>query len=376
MLRPFRSGYGILWDNYAVSHVNEPDPAEDEITLAVTSGSGPGAARQPPGTPLTFNDTSPAPTFGTAEFVAQHDGDHHFLVSTCNGGGGGGGGEGGHGIGNSSGGRGTRPNSSTSFPPSFPSSASSSSSSGSPYQWPPTRWSPVVRLSLRDRTTHSTHIVLDWDGLTNMPCSLAARARALVAGRTYTVTLELKAGATDGPAESDAHVAGDTDVASGVGASTGGHGHAESAEARPAPQVVRLFVRRPADTWQLSSELGALVDYYYIFGGRTGGGGGGSAGVHYEQTVRGGGSGGGSKMDSVVAGYRRLTGAAPLYPRWAFGFWQCKEHYASQVQVQDAVAEFRRRQIPLDAIVQDWQYWGRRGWGPHWDHRRYPDPKL
>jgi alpha-D-xyloside xylohydrolase len=140
--------------------------------------------------------------------------------------------------------------------------------------------------------------------------------------------------------------------------------------------VVRLFVRRPADTWQLSSELGALVDYYYIFGGRTGGGGGGSAGVHYEQTVRGGGSGGGSKMDSVVAGYRRLTGAAPLYPRWAFGFWQCKEHYASQVQVQDAVAEFRRRQIPLDAIVQDWQYWGRRGWGPHWDHRRYPDPKL
>jgi alpha-D-xyloside xylohydrolase len=79
--------------------------------------------------------------------------------------------------------------------------------------------------------------------------------------------------------------------------------------------------------------------------------------------------------DAVIASYRKLTGAAPMLPRWAYGFWQCRERYASAEQLVETVKQFRQRQLPVDAIVQDWQYWGNNGWGvPKFDEKNYPNP--
>jgi alpha-D-xyloside xylohydrolase len=59
-------------------------------------------------------------------------------------------------------------------------------------------------------------------------------------------------------------------------------------------------------------------------------------------------------VDGLVAQYRTLTGAAPMFGLWAYGFWQCKEHYATRDQVLDAALGFRERKLPVDNIVQDW----------------------
>ena len=81
------------------------------------------------------------------------------------------------------------------------------------------------------------------------------------------------------------------------------------------------------------------------------------------------------ELDQVVAGYRTLTGQASMLPNWAFGFWQSKNKYNTQDEVLKTLAEFRRRQIPLDSIVQDWQYWKPDSWGTHeFEASRYPDP--
>jgi alpha-D-xyloside xylohydrolase len=83
----------------------------------------------------------------------------------------------------------------------------------------------------------------------------------------------------------------------------------------------------------------------------------------------------GPDLDDVVAGYRELTGRAPLMPRWALGLWQSRERYQTAQESLDVLAEFRRRAIPVDVIVQDWQYWRPDQWGSHeFDAARFPDP--
>ena len=47
-----------------------------------------------------------------------------------------------------------------------------------------------------------------------------------------------------------------------------------------------------------------------------------------------------------------------MLPKWAFGFWQCRERYTSGEHLVSTVKEFRKRNLPVDVIVQDWQYWG------------------
>lgn len=80
-------------------------------------------------------------------------------------------------------------------------------------------------------------------------------------------------------------------------------------------------------------------------------------------------------IDGQIAAYRDLTGAAPLFPKWAYGFFQSREHYGTQEEILSVAREFRRRHIPLDCIVQDWNYWGEHGWNAvTWDLNRYPDP--
>ena len=77
-----------------------------------------------------------------------------------------------------------------------------------------------------------------------------------------------------------------------------------------------------------------------------------------------------------VRGYRELTGAASLPPKWVFGFWQSKERYKSFDELEEVVHEYRRRNIPLDVIVQDWEYWGDKPrWNALlWDSVRFPEP--
>ncbi|MBN2371098.1 MAG: DUF5110 domain-containing protein [Vicinamibacteria bacterium] len=87
----------------------------------------------------------------------------------------------------------------------------------------------------------------------------------------------------------------------------------------------------------------------------------------------------GKTLDHVIAGYRDLTGAAPMYPKQALGLFMSKERYSTQARIVEVARAFRREKFPLDYIVQDWQYWGsdKDGtWsGMIWDPRRYPDPE-
>lgn len=83
----------------------------------------------------------------------------------------------------------------------------------------------------------------------------------------------------------------------------------------------------------------------------------------------------GPSADNVIASYRNLSGNAPMFPKWAYGFWQCRERYTSGTHLVETVKEFRKRNLPMDVIVQDWQYWGSRGWGvPQFDEKNYPNP--
>lgn len=98
------------------------------------------------------------------------------------------------------------------------------------------------------------------------------------------------------------------------------------------------------------SEMGKQLDYYFIRG---------------------------NNADEVISGYRTVTGKAPIMPKWAMGFWQSRERYKTQNEILDALKEFRKRQIPIDNIVLDWNYWTETQWGSHeFDSSRFPNPKA
>jgi alpha-D-xyloside xylohydrolase len=92
------------------------------------------------------------------------------------------------------------------------------------------------------------------------------------------------------------------------------------------------------------SEVGDGVDYYFMYG-KTG--------------------------DKVIAQMRELTGQAPMYPLWTFGFWQSRERYKSQKETVGVVEEYRRLGVPLDGIIQDWQYWGP---DSNWNAMKFENP--
>ncbi len=84
----------------------------------------------------------------------------------------------------------------------------------------------------------------------------------------------------------------------------------------------------------------------------------------------------GDDMDEVIAGYRALSGKAPMFPKSAYGFWQSKERYQSFDDIFRVAQEYRNRKLPIDNIVQDWQYWGG---NEYWTSMqfvpdRYPNP--
>jgi alpha-D-xyloside xylohydrolase len=110
-----------------------------------------------------------------------------------------------------------------------------------------------------------------------------------------------------------------------------------------------IFADSP-DHMSLWSDVADNVDYYFIAG---------------------------KNMDQVIAGYRNLTGQAPMYGKWAYGYWQSKEHYATRDELLAIAQEYRQRQIPVDGLVQDWNYWGgNSNWsGMFFDEKTYPHPK-
>ena len=80
-----------------------------------------------------------------------------------------------------------------------------------------------------------------------------------------------------------------------------------------------------------TSEVGKVVDYYFMYGG---------------------------SADGVIALMRQLTGDVPMFPLWTYGYWQSKERYKTAAETEGIVDQYRVLNVPLDGIIQDWQYWG------------------
>lgn len=82
----------------------------------------------------------------------------------------------------------------------------------------------------------------------------------------------------------------------------------------------------------------------------------------------------GEKLDDIVGGFRKITGRAAMLPKWAFGYIQSKETYRNQEELVEVVKEYRKRNVPIDCIVQDWHTWEEGLWGnKRLDKNRYPD---
>jgi alpha-D-xyloside xylohydrolase len=98
----------------------------------------------------------------------------------------------------------------------------------------------------------------------------------------------------------------------------------------------------------LTSEMGDELNYYFIAG---------------------------KNIDQVISGYRKLTGKAPIMPKWAMGYWQSRERYKTDSELLGVIGDYRKLHIPLDNIVLDWFYWPEADWGSHeFDPIRFPDP--
>ena len=108
------------------------------------------------------------------------------------------------------------------------------------------------------------------------------------------------------------------------------------------------FNNRFLNSLYLSSEVADVIDYYFIYG---------------------------PEFDQIIAGYRELTGEPPLFGKWAYGFWQCKNRYKTQEEILGVARKYRELHIPVDDIVQDWFWWNTMG-EPTFDRSRYPDPKA
>ena len=81
--------------------------------------------------------------------------------------------------------------------------------------------------------------------------------------------------------------------------------------------------------------------------------------------------------DEIIATYRELTGECPQIPSWALGYIHCRERFHSSQEILETARRFKKEQMPISMIVQDWQYWGKYGWNSmQFDEDYYPDPKA
>ena len=83
----------------------------------------------------------------------------------------------------------------------------------------------------------------------------------------------------------------------------------------------------------------------------------------------------GPELDQIVSELRRLTGEAPMPPKWSFGYLQSKERYETQAELLEVARGYRARGLPLDCVVLDWKSWSGEDWGQKTlDAERFPDP--
>ena len=83
----------------------------------------------------------------------------------------------------------------------------------------------------------------------------------------------------------------------------------------------------------------------------------------------------GPSADEIMGTYRQIVGASPMLPIWSYGYVHCRERFRSSQNIIETLDEFRARRLPVDVMVQDWQYWGKHGWnGMRFDEDHYPDP--
>lgn len=94
------------------------------------------------------------------------------------------------------------------------------------------------------------------------------------------------------------------------------------------------------------SEVADQIDYYFIYGG---------------------------DADGVISGMRWLTGQVPMIPLWGYGFMQSRERYKSSRELLDVLHGYRERSIPIDCVIQDWQYWGD---NYHWNAMEFLNPAF
>ena len=106
------------------------------------------------------------------------------------------------------------------------------------------------------------------------------------------------------------------------------------------------FNNRFANYLYISSEVADVIDYYFLYG---------------------------PEFDKIIGSYRDLTGQAPMFGKWAYGFWQCKNRYKSQEELLGVAKKYRDLHIPVDNLVQDWFWWNRKG--EFVFNKNYPDPK-
>ena len=106
------------------------------------------------------------------------------------------------------------------------------------------------------------------------------------------------------------------------------------------------FSDTPYET-SFSSQVGHCSDYYFLYRDGT--------------------------QDGVIACVRDLTGKATMFPLWTMGYWQCRERYKSPDELCDVLDKYRKLEIPLDGIVQDWQYWG---CDSNWNAMKFMNPRY
>ncbi|MBQ3807450.1 MAG: DUF5110 domain-containing protein [Kiritimatiellae bacterium] len=106
------------------------------------------------------------------------------------------------------------------------------------------------------------------------------------------------------------------------------------------------FTDVPGESTTFASPVAESVDYWFFYGG---------------------------DADGCVAEMRKLTGDVPMLPLWSYGFCQSRERYTSQQEIVDVLRRYRKERIPIDVIIQDWQYWGDT---EHWNSMEFLNPAF
>ena len=198
-----------------------------------------------------------------------------------------------------------------------------------------------VKLTLKGSTTSSSELTVKLDEKTGCITFLDAKGKVLLREKSHTFT-PLNQTFTLDKGEA---IYGLGTIQNGKMNRRGEHKRMEQSNLEDFQNVIQsikgwgLYWDNYAPTqfdddargMSLTSEAGDVIDYYFMYGG---------------------------SADGVIAQMRFLSGDVPMFPLWTYGFWQSKERYKTAAETESIVDKYRELQVPLDGIIQDWQYWG------------------